>query len=259
MPLRICTRRLRAGEASGAGAGAGAEAGAALEKHDNAPHVAEPTDPADTMDDAAIDGGHWMDTEIAVGSIVAILLVAAMVAVWISCRRRRRVRDPAEEPGTTAERIVHQLQTAHEVKEIPCRKVSCLKPPSLKVAVTPEPDLAANGNGYPIITTVPPVSPEPSLNPNGVPEISPAVNGTPWEPCFLGIPGQVTRARRRSVSLRSGDDEGGSDDGDVSGTSSTSRGPSPTNLSPGDTGEEATRKRSVTFNAMVEEVQILSN
>lgn len=170
------------------------------------------------------------------------------------------------------------------MKEIPCRKVSCLKTSSLKVDVTRPDNVAVNGNGHPVITTVPPVSPEPCTNPNGVPEVSVAAaaqvrqddpgawsliltmltflspkQGTPWEPYYLGLPGQVTRARRRSVSLRSGDDEGGSDDGDASGASSVSRGPSPT-LSPGDAGDsEATRKRSVTFNALVEEVQILPN
>ncbi|XP_026283299.1 uncharacterized protein LOC113209810 isoform X1 [Frankliniella occidentalis] len=241
MPDHVALQRLATGE----------ESGAALESHhDDAQHVG---DAADSMDDDAINGGHWLDTEIAVGSIVAIMVVAALVAVWISCRRRRRLRDPTEEPGTAAGRVVHHLQTVHEVKEIPCRKVSCLKTSSLKVDVTRPDNVAVNGNGHPVITTVPPVSPEPCTNPNGVPE------GTPWEPYYLGLPGQVTRARRRSVSLRSGDDEGGSDDGDASGASSVSRGPSPT-LSPGDAGDsEATRKRSVTFNALVEEVQILPN
>lgn len=64
---------------------AGEESGAALESHhDDAQHVG---DAADSMDDDAINGGHWLDTEIAVGSIVAIMVVAALVAVWISCRR----------------------------------------------------------------------------------------------------------------------------------------------------------------------------
>ena len=72
------------------------------------------------------------------------------------------------------------------------------------------------------------------------------VQASPWEPLYLlGLPGQVTRARRRSVSLRGEDDSDG--DGSIRADS-----PSPV---PGD--ETPTRKRSVTFNAMVEEVQIL--
>lgn len=84
----------------------------------------------------------------------------------------------------------------------------------------------------------------------------------PWEPYLLGVglpAKKMTRARRRSVSLRSGDDEGSSD-GDSSLTATPSRGPSPSlgraEAADGD-AEPAARKRSVTFNNMVEEVQIL--
>ncbi|XP_034235212.1 uncharacterized protein LOC117641731 isoform X2 [Thrips palmi] len=230
-------------------------------------------DPADYIDDNVVASSRWMDTEIAVGSIVAILVVAALVAVWLSCRRRRRRASPtpeATETTSTAERMRSTLQDVTEIQ----RKISSMKPLPLQLSNGKDSKDSKNGNGVsngspnspnspvlpvPVATIVlPPSTPSPLPSPLPDPTVAQV---TPWEPYFLsapgkhGKPGKPVRARRRSVSLRSADDDVVSDDAN----SVSSRGPSPSpSLNPNATEDgEATRKRSVTFNAMVEEVQIL--
>lgn len=215
-------------------------------------------DPADYIDEFVEESARWMDTEIAVGSIVAILVVAALVAVWVSCRRRRRRDSPTPEAAeTTAERMRSTLQDVTEIQ----RKISSIKPLTLQVVNGKDANgkdangLAngsVNGSAIPVATIILPSTPSPLPDPT-------AQVASPWEPYLLaapgkhGKPGKPVRARRRSVSLRSADD-------DFSDDSASSRGPSPSpSLSPrtGEEAAESTRKRSVTFNALVEEVQIL--
>lgn len=288
---------MRAGGATGAahgaalGAARGAAAAAGVPKLPDDGDDGEVTteDQADHIDDDVIDRARWMDTEIAVGSIVAILVVAAVVAVWISCRRRRRrmgdggLQDGAEAAaGTQAETaggMVHHVHTVHEVKQVQCRKKVLQRLPTstklisnaknkkrkAEAAAAAVANGAATPNGVPVATVVLPSTPDPdaehSLDPNGNnADGRPSVG--PWEPYFLGLPGKKpTRARRRSVSLRSGDDDVvdviSDDGGDTASTRTPSRGPSPSpTLSPEDEAERA-RKRSVTFKPLVEEVQFL--
>lgn len=232
-----------------------------------------PKEPADYEDEEALESARWLDTEIVIGALVAILVVSAVVAVWMSYRRRRlRHESRGSAQQGSAPSVIHQLQTVNEKCLARTKSLSVL-PLTKKLGQTsPTATLAngsangsANGKGIvnPLTTIVLTGTPDVSRSPSGSPETPAVVGATgPWEPYFLGVglPGNVTQARRRSVSLRSGDDEDGAIS-DVSRTPTPSRGPSPTLSTAhghGDAPEtDAGRKRSVTFNAMVEEVQFL--